>query len=325
MCCCVIGFGNAICCTTYRQCNLRCLSTAVLSISNMQTPTVTMDYSCVPCDRYFGSKVALEQHQTDSPVHKQSFHCKTCDCYFGSGKALQSHRRDCQAHQESLKHIANVSLHPRRDKAALGPTWTKFPAPDMTTLILEHYARIFASTNPVTVTALPKVATDRILLPIQETREFFMYPEHHQSIAEAVSPEMSSAWFNDDEKDDNFNNEYRTYVMGKFRCNSGICKERLWDSGKVYIEIRGYNGNGYSATVYNQKCKCCGRLGTLALNRESYIDRVTYRLKRWAGVKVTRLYYRGKRTPQHEQDFCEGCKRGKCERGTVVNPYERIF
>jgi hypothetical protein len=120
-------------------------------------------------------------------------------------------------------------LHPRRDEAALGPTWTKFPTLDMTTLILERYARTFASTNPVTVTALPKVAADRILMPIQETREVFMYPEHHQSIAQAVYPEITSTWFNDDENDEDFNHEYPTYVVGRFTCSSHICT-KLWAS-----------------------------------------------------------------------------------------------
>jgi hypothetical protein len=40
----------------------------------------------------------------------------------------------------------------------------------------------------------------------------------------------------------------------------------------VPIEIRGYNNNGYSAIVYNQRCKSCDRLGTFELNERSYTD-----------------------------------------------------
>jgi hypothetical protein len=54
----------------------------------------------------------------------------------------------------------------------------------------------------------------------------------------------------------------------------------------VIIQIRGYSGNGYNAVVFNQRCRSCDWLGALTLDEKSYIDRVAYRLKKWAGVAV---------------------------------------
>ncbi|KAH8710122.1 hypothetical protein GQ44DRAFT_714682 [Phaeosphaeriaceae sp. PMI808] len=59
-----------------------------------------MDYSCVTCDRCFGSDGALEQHQQNSPVHKKSFYCQTCDCFLGSRKALKRHKWEFQLYQK---------------------------------------------------------------------------------------------------------------------------------------------------------------------------------------------------------------------------------
>ena len=49
-----------------------------------------------------------------------------------------------------------------------------------------------------------------------------------------------------------------------------------------------------------------------AIDEESYIKRVSYRIKKWAGVEVVQPDYEGKPTKPHERAYCEGCKRGKC-------------
>ena len=149
----------------------------------------------------------------------------------------------------------------------------------------------------------------------QEMREFFMFPALHQNVAEAVFPEISSTWFHEDKNDDNCHHEWLTHVMGKFICNKNACETELWVSKMVPIEIRGYAGNGYSAVVYNQRCKNCNCLGNFMLDGGSYIDRVAYRLKKWAGVRMAPVYYKPKEGLPHERDFCEGCKRGKCREG----------
>ena len=56
--------------------------------------TLGMAYRCTPCDRYFGSQQALQQH-LNSSAH--NFDCDECDRSFGSQKALQQHL-DSPAH-----------------------------------------------------------------------------------------------------------------------------------------------------------------------------------------------------------------------------------
>lgn len=146
----------------------------------------------------------------------------------------------------------------------------------------------------------------------KETRTFFTYPTLHQSVAQAVTADIGSTWFNEDENDEEFDNEYGTCVMGRFACNTRSCKTRGWSSKVVAIVIRGYPGNGYNALVFNQSCISCNELGNLKLHQQSYVDRVAYRLKKWAGVEVEQPHYERKDRGPHESKFCEGCKKGVC-------------
>lgn len=145
----------------------------------------------------------------------------------------------------------------------------------------------------------------------------FMFPSLHQKIVDAVSDENISTWFHESDSDGGSNNAYSTHVMGRFKCNNKACSTDGWSSKKVAILIRGYSRNGYNAVVFNQRCMACKRLGMLMLDRESYVDRVTYRLKKWAGVSMDRQYYALKEGPPHETDLCEGCKRGVCRQNTT--------
>jgi hypothetical protein len=86
----------------------------------------------------------------------------------------------------------------------------------------------------------------------------------------------------------------------------------------VSIEIRGYDNNGYSAIVYNQRCKSCNRLGTFELNERSYTERVAYRLKKWAGIEMEAPPFNRIAGLPHEQAYCEGCRRGRCQEGDGV-------
>ena len=140
-----------------------------------------------------------------------------------------------------------------------------------------------------------------------------MFPELHQRIAEAVSPAITSTWFNNDEKARPENDQkHITCVMGKFTCVNNGCRKNGWSSKVVAIKIRRYARSGYNATVYNQHCKACGWLGRLTLDEESYVERITYRLKVWACVRVERPPFNRIKTKQHESVYCEGCKVGDC-------------
>jgi hypothetical protein len=272
-----------------------------------------MDY-CVLCSRYFASREALEQHERDSSKHNKTFHCQDRNKSFGSNKTLKNHRRSCQTASSWPLDPVDTPLYQGRDEGVSRNTWPR-PTIDLQSLFLEHFARIQISAGPVSTPAHSQITERVIFKPTQETREIFMFPELHQNIVEAVFPEISSTWFNDNNSDDDFNDEWFTHVTGTFACNNRICKGRHWGSGMIHIEIRGYDDNGYSAAVYNQRCKSCNRLGTFELNVDSYIDRVAYRLKKWAGVAMVPPYYDPKATPPHERAFCEGCKRGRCQAG----------
>ena len=99
--------------------------------------------------------------------------------------------------------------------------------------------------------------------------------------------------------------------------NNNACSKDGSSSKKVAISIKGYPRNGYNAVVFNQRCMACKCLGTLTLDYESYVDRVAYRLKKWAGVAMEQKYFAPKEGPPHESDLCEGCKRGVCQQTNV--------
>jgi hypothetical protein len=294
-------------------CNRYFGSRKALDQHERSSPVHTKTFHCETCDRYFGTTEALEKHERDSPVHQKTFHCETCNQYFGSRKGLKYHRWNCQVDRAFSKHPLDTSLGPRRNEAVLSNIQVSLPTLDMPSLIIERHARHLASVNPATIIALQKILRENTPIPTQETREFFMFPALHQNIAEAVLPEISSTWFQEDEDDDDFDDEWCTHVMGVFVCNNNACKKQLWVSRMVPIEIRGYDGNGYSAIVYNERCMSCNKLGTFVLDEDSYIERVAYRLKKWAGVEMEVPYYGDRTGSPHKQEFCEGCKRGKCK------------
>ena len=149
--------------------------------------------------------------------------------------------------------------------------------------------------------------------PQRDTRISFIFPSLHQDVSNAVSDAIASTWFNKKNSDKDSYVEYSTYVMGKFTCNNDDCSKNGWGSKKVAILIRGYPENGYNAVVFNQRCRSCNRLGTLTLDKNSYIERVAYRLKKWAGVPVEEQHYAQKTGLPHKSELCEGCKRGYCQ------------
>ena len=178
--------------------------------------------------------------------------------------------------------------------------------------MLPDYISNLTASIQGTIVALLKMAK-KFPKPKGETRTSFMFPSFHQDVVNSVSDEIASTRFHKNDSNRDSNNEYSTHVMGKFKCNNDSCSADGWGSKKVAILIRGYPKNGYNAVVFNQRCKSCNRLGTLTLDKESYVDRVTYRLKKWAGVPMEQQDYTPKEGLPHERDLCEGCKRGVCQ------------
>ncbi|KAI0894190.1 zinc-binding domain-containing protein [Annulohypoxylon nitens] len=148
--------------------------------------------------------------------------------------------------------------------------------------------------------------------PKVEAKASYMYPQLHRDVSKAVSPEIKKTKFYQ-KGEDQVVKSYKTNVMGKFRCDNDGCSNRGWGSKKVAIVIRGYSGKRYNAEVFNQRCRTCKTLGTLTLDKDSYVERIAYRLKKWEGVQLEKYDYDVNQGPPHRRDLCEGCKRGICQ------------
>lgn len=146
-----------------------------------------------------------------------------------------------------------------------------------------------------------------------------IFPHIHDKILASLSGDITpEPYFNHITSANaaHHSNEYSTNIMGTFLCTNTSCDQEGWGSKKIAIRIRRYlPGNGYNAVVFNQRCKSCQKLGSMTINEESYIDRVTYRLKKWAGVEVEKPQFNRREGPPHARHLCEGCKRGVCSWG----------
>lgn len=139
-----------------------------------------------------------------------------------------------------------------------------------------------------------------------------MFPSLHDNVAQAVSETVGPIWFCEKHDNSKFEEQYETHVMGRFWCTSPTCAGKGWTSKKVAIVIKGYTENGYNAIVFKQRCKACNRLGSLKLDEQSYIDRVAYRIQKWAGIQMEKQPFSEKKGLPHKRDLCEGCKQGVC-------------
>ncbi|KAI0440643.1 zinc-binding domain-containing protein [Xylaria telfairii] len=232
---------------------------------------------CDVCNRSFSSDEALKQHMRDAPAHNALPKCTICDRFFGSSEALQQHIGDSPAHAPSFQ--CNLCDKSFKSEEALQ---------QHTQSAKGHQKQVKGN----------------------QTQAFF--PELHPKVVEALSGSIGHIWFNHEESEDSIHSK-QTFVMAKFKCDG--CSINEWRSGKVTIVIRGYRRNGYNAEVFNQHCDSCNALGTMTLDEESYVDRVVYRLKVWAGVPVLRRFYQQKPMPPHKRELCEGCIQGWCEAG----------
>ncbi|RYN41688.1 hypothetical protein AA0114_g10647 [Alternaria tenuissima] len=288
---------------------------------------------CVLCSRTFGSDQALRQHEEDSPKHG-TFDCKACKRSFSSQDALTQHQDDSPIHQRSRRDSVTASATPvpftqyvpllsstssnvpsathdgqrSRDTATENSSHAN-PIFDSDFIPLEDTLQALTISDINTTTARAKTGPVRIPRILQKE---FTFPELHQRIAEAVAPAITSTWFNHNTEAP-FEHEYGTNIVGTFKCVNNRCKKKGWSSGVVATWIYGYSRNGYNAIVYNQRCKACDCLGSLKMDEETYVERVAYRLKKWAGVKMERPFFGHKILHgPHDSERCEGCKVGHC-------------
>ena len=285
---------------------------------------------CVLCDRSFGSEHAFKQHQEGSPIHTGTY-CKPCKRTFSSHNALKQHLHDSPVHQQQPPEVASSTVLPtfnlnssrsppnaraqRNNQQNFQTPSSNTSGPDSS----RHHPSPTSDDSPQVFTIPireplikpPQRRTAPIPKRKEETRTSLTFPDLHDRIAEAVLPDVTSTWFQSNESE-RYNNKHITCVVGRFTCNNAKCKKRSWTSGVVSIVITGYASNGYSAVVFNQRCKSCEKLGTLTIDETTYVERVAFRIKRWAGVWMeTPEYNRASKGP-HEQELCEGCKKGTC-------------
>ena len=298
---------------------------------------------CKPCNRFFRSKEALKQHHDYASVHTGK-DCKACNRTFKSNDALKQHQNDSPVHQKQspenvtpeTRPVFSLDTYPSSYKAQLevrernNPQTTQTLSRNNTDLKPRRHQPPRIPKTPSRVLDMPvrdstikpsHVPTAKVSKPKEEGKTLFRFPELHEKVAEAVLPEVTSTWFQSNASKE-YVNEYVTCVVGTFTCNNQACKKQSWVSGVVSILIRGYCRNGYSAVVYNQRCKSCCRLGILAIDETTYVERIAYRIKKWAGFRVeSRGYIRESKGP-HEEMLCEGCKRGTCP--YIAKPESRI-
>lgn len=274
-----------------------------------------------------GSGVPPQQIRHDSPtevegkapVQSKSNTCSICKRTFGSGKALNQHRTNLHKIVKTAKEPAKsgTETSPSSQNLGLSLAASRSVENDVSVLMSFLNLQQQASARPSKQNAsraqsAQKTKKKTSLSPGEETRIYFKFRDLHPRVEQAVLPDIRSTRFHSHDRNERSQEEYSTFVMGTFACKNEACKKKEWSSGKVTIVIKGYAQNGYSATVYNQRCKACNHLGTFELDEQSYVDRVAYRLKRWAGVMVAQPDYDRKEMPPHESRFCEGCKQGVC-------------
>jgi len=87
-------------------------------------------------------------------------------------------------------------------------------------------------------------------------------------------------------------------------------------------------GAQYNARIYHQRCLRCNNLSKPRLD-DSYAERVTYRLKKWCGMKMNRSFYSGQSEDSHQSNLCEGCKDDHCsqlcDRDGLTNEASQLF
>ncbi|KAK4222191.1 zinc-binding domain-containing protein [Podospora fimiseda] len=144
----------------------------------------------------------------------------------------------------------------------------------------------------------------------------YMFPALHPQVLQLLREDGMSHLpdFNPSGEEEEATKHCTTFIRADFRCYAKGCGKPGWGSGKVCILIQKFPDNSYNAIVYNQRCKSCGKLGKMEVDKESYVARVVYRLKKWSGMPMEKVQYdeRVSRGP-HLQELCEGCRKGRCK------------
>jgi hypothetical protein len=172
---------------------------------------------------------------------------------------------------------------------------------------------IFTPTSKLPLTASSKMGKKKAFKPKPPPSCSRMYLSLHENVAAVLSEHCITARFHNNENGEGATRSFPTNIFGRFTCDNKGCSGGVWISGKIATLIRQYPNDGYNAVVYSQRCEKCEKLGRLQIDKDSYVDRVSYRIKMWKGVRMERPVYKEKTTKPHKSWLCEGCKRGVCK------------
>lgn len=143
------------------------------------------------------------------------------------------------------------------------------------------------------------------------TATWSMAPRLHKEISCLLLDDGAIFNFNTNDDPQTCTEEYDTGVQGKFKCNNRQCPTKGWSSKNVAITIRKYAEDRYNARIYHQRCQECNTVSSPTLDH-SYVERIVYRLKKWAGLEMERPYFSGGSRRPHQSALCEGCRAGHC-------------
>ncbi|KAH7142175.1 zinc-binding domain-containing protein [Dactylonectria macrodidyma] len=154
-------------------------------------------------------------------------------------------------------------------------------------------------------------------MPHNNGQKWFMFPNLHDGVSHKLAQDNLSFQFYEVDDDVTCINVWDTNVTGRFACKNHKCKSKGWPSKKIAVTIRMYSEAQYNVRVYSQRCRTCNSLSRPRLDAQVYVDRVTYRLKKWSGLHVEPPPFSGEHRGDHETRLCEGCRAGHCTMGNV--------
>ncbi|KAF5631176.1 uncharacterized protein FTJAE_8042 [Fusarium tjaetaba] len=173
--------------------------------------------------------------------------------------------------------------------------------------------------NEVTTDALNKIAAmysgllEWVKQPVDQTRNARANTKVNAIMYEE-EPKSSIYTFRQDYQKINIKRVFDSKVVGEFECSRLGCTNRSWESNSIAIRIREYEGNQYNVKVYHQQCKRCNRYTRPEIEILSYVDRVSFRIKKWNGINAKPIPIDVVHKRPHMERLCEGCKKGHCSK-----------
>ncbi|PYH80265.1 hypothetical protein BO82DRAFT_355640 [Aspergillus uvarum CBS 121591] len=184
------------------------------------------------------------------------------------------------------------------------------PEPDRATSLMKTASNVSSSRSK------PQGFKKKAAKRSRPQKPWSMYPALHEQVQALLDDEGLHFIFHTNDEDVGVVRHYDTRVMGRFVCHNASCQTGGWSSKIIAITVRLYSPREYNARVYHQHCRDCGSISRPVLDESSYTERITYRLKKWSGIRQSKPEYsQGHSRRPHSRGLCEGCKAGHCIEG----------